>query len=62
MKCTKKTNMWMHFLYNRRDIPEMLKTAECRNKVCAVKQDGSYDFRYQLEIVYKELMRIVEEV
>lgn len=54
------TNMWMYFLYNRRDIPEIFKTAEYRNKACAVKPDGSYDFRYQFEFVYKELVRIVE--
>lgn len=55
-----KTNMWLYFLYNRRDIPEEFKTVEYRDKTCAVKPDGSYDFLYQLELVYKELVWIVE--
>lgn len=55
-----KTNCWMYFLYQRRDIPEALKTEECRERMCALKSDGSYDFQYQFEFVYKELVRIIE--
>jgi hypothetical protein len=55
-----KINMWMYFLYNKRDIPEVFKTEECRKKACMVRADGSYDFKYQLELVYKELVCIIE--
>ena len=55
-----KTDLWMHYLYNRRDIPDAFKTEECRRKYCAVNPDGSYDFKYQLELVYKELVWVLD--
>ena len=53
-------HIWMHFLYNRCDIPEAFQSEDARRCYCAVKSDGSYDFKNQLLLVHNMLEAIIE--
>lgn len=53
------TDMWMYFLYNRRDIPETSKTKWERKSFCVINPDDSYDFKTQLLLVNNILETII---
>lgn len=53
--------LWMYFLYKRGNLSDDYKTEQWRHRVCAVNQDGSYDWSRQLEAVSDVLGWVIED-